>query len=146
MPSGRLSAAPSTETGFTLIELIMVVVMIGLMATSALSMVPQDVDRVSWARRLVGDLRLAQSYAMNRGVNYRLIRTSTSSYEIRDINGTPFPGSSVTLPEAIFSSFDIVFDRLGQPVNGAATITVTDRNAQISTVTLLATTGVVRGP
>ena len=132
--------------GFTLIELILVIIVLGLLSSSALSIVPQDMGRVGWARQLVGDLRLAQSYSMNRGSDHRLIRTTVSSYEIRDAIGTVVPASQVSVPDVTFTAFDVPFDRQGQPINGATVITVTDINAQTSTITILATTGLVQGP
>ncbi len=133
------------EEGFTLMELIMVIVIIGMMATSAISIVPDDLDRVGWARQLVGDLRVAQSYAMNRGVDYCLHRINDNSYEICDTScsGASVPGSLVTVPGIVFSAFDILFDRLGQPT-GSSAITLTE-HGHTSTVTVLATTELAMG-
>ncbi len=135
----------SKSAGFTLIELIMVIVVIGLLATSAVDRNPTGVDRVAKARRLASDIRLTQSYAMSRGVDFRILSTGLDSYEIRDAGGDLFQGNQTSLSGVSLSSFDILFGQLGEPTGGAETITLTSASGD-TTVQVLADTGYVEVP
>ncbi|MBF0611545.1 MAG: type II secretion system protein [Magnetococcales bacterium] len=133
--------------GFTMVELIIVIMVLGVLAAAALPSNTTGINAVVLARQLMMDVRLAQSYAMNRGTGYSIRRTTdtTNSYEIRQPGGsTTMPGTATTLPDATLSNFDVSFDALGVPGSGA-TITVTV-GGQSSTVTITATTGQVTQP
>ena len=124
----------------------MAIVIMALMAASAVDRTPTGVDRVAKARQLASDIRLTQSYAMSRGVNFRILATGLYGYEIRQSgDSTPFHGHTTTVTNVTFSSFDIAFDQLGQPTGGAASINVTSGSG-VSTVRVLAVTGLVQAP
>ena len=135
------------NSGFTLMELIMVIVVVGLMAASAISILPDEVDRVARARRLAGDIRLAQSYAMSLGKDYKIhIRaTGDDSYEIYDEKGHAWPSSEVKLSKVTISSFDIKFDHKVGKSKDAVSITVADR-VGTTKIQVLKETGVVLMP
>ncbi|MBF0423350.1 MAG: prepilin-type N-terminal cleavage/methylation domain-containing protein [Magnetococcales bacterium] len=132
---------PNHEKGFTLMEVIMVIVVIGLVSNSILKLFPDHLIRVSSTRNLVSDLRKAQTLSMNQGGGFRILSTAANSYEIRDATGATVTGTTVTTDGIIFSSFNTQFDRFGSPT-GSGSITVTD-SFGTSTVTVSANTGYV---
>ncbi|MEO5340955.1 MAG: prepilin-type N-terminal cleavage/methylation domain-containing protein [Magnetococcus sp. MYC-9] len=145
-PLHTVSHCGQGAAGFTLMELIVVITLLGVLSTYFTFNLPEQgaVVRLARARQLAADLRVAQSYAMNRGVDYRLIRTAVNRYEIRDAMGAVVPGSQVSLPEVTLSpAFDVLFGRLGDPKTGLAEILVTD-TTNSSKVTVLAGTGLIQ--
>lgn len=130
------------DGGFTLMELIMVVVVLGLLSSSTTNLFPDHVARVANTRRLAGDIRMAQSLSMSRGGGYRILTTSANSYEIRDGSGVAIPGSAVTLSSTVVTGFNILFDRFGTPSGSTITINVTDTQGT-SSITMRANTGYV---
>ncbi len=122
----------------------MVIVIMGLLAASAIDRTPVGIDRVAKARRLVSDIRLTQSFAMSRGLDFRILTTGIDSYEIRDAGGTLFQGNQTTFSGVTLSSFNILFGQLGEPT-AAETITLTSASG-ISTVQVLDVTGFVQAP
>ncbi|MBF0368776.1 MAG: GspH/FimT family pseudopilin [Magnetococcales bacterium] len=144
-PGSLLRRSNHLDTeGFTLLELVLVMVVLGLLAFSAIPLFPDGVDRVAEARRLAGEIRLAQSHAMNRGERYTILSTGDSSYEIRDSSNNPVAGSTTTLKRGSLSTFTIEFDSFGSPTAGATTITVTDNGT--TQVGVAADTGYVSVP
>ncbi|MBF0182842.1 MAG: prepilin-type N-terminal cleavage/methylation domain-containing protein [Magnetococcales bacterium] len=136
---------PGREAGFTLVELVLVIVIISLLTATATSMVPEDVDRVGIARQLLSDLRAAQSCSLYRGQNCRLLWLNASSYELRDGSDTVIAGSQVT-SNVSYSAFDLSFLYPMGTVAADTSITVTDNRGGVSTVTITASTGLLRGP
>ncbi len=130
------------EGGFTLMELIMVIVVIGLLSSSTVSLFPDHVARVANTRRLAGDIRMAQSLSMSRESGHRILTTSANSYEIRNGSGVTIPGSTVTLSGLVVTGFNVQFDRFGTPYGSTITINVTDTRGT-SSVTMRANTGYV---
>jgi len=62
-PTSGASATPTPQGGFTLIELVMVMIVIGVMAVFV---VPRALDLTDWRLRAFGDELQAQSMAMQR--------------------------------------------------------------------------------
>jgi MSHA pilin protein MshC len=115
--------------GFTLIELIMVMVLLGVLAAIASMRMPGDGINVSaQAEQLASDIRYTQSLAMSRGQRFR-INFAAGSYQITDISGTVaqvHPGTgqtaAVDLAPAVLSGYNppftnsyLAFDSLGVP-------------------------------
>lgn len=130
------------KSGFTLIELIMVVVVLGLLAVSAIPLFPNEVDRVGVARRVAHDLRMAQSYSMSQGGSCSLVVTSSTTYEIRNAIGTVLSTHSVSGATLSPGSLTITFNHLGSIANdttlsvvsnGSTDITLTGGTGRITT-------------
>ncbi|MBF0096395.1 MAG: prepilin-type N-terminal cleavage/methylation domain-containing protein [Magnetococcales bacterium] len=139
------SAQSLRQGGFTLIELVMVIVIIALLTATATSEVPNDLDRVAVARQLMGDLQAAQACALYRGQTCRLLWLDSSNYVMHDGAGVAISGTQVSVPNVTFSAFDVpFFYPMGDSADTA--ITLTDARGGVSTVTVLALTGLVQGP
>ncbi len=76
--------------GFTLIEVIMVIVILGILAVMPLINMPSgSLTADGQAQQLASDLRYTQSLAMTKAQRYRLVITSgTRSYQILNTAGT----------------------------------------------------------
>lgn len=163
--AGRCVRRACSQRGFTLIELILVMVLIGILAYSVMTRDSSSVLAASaQAEQLAGDIRYTQSMAMTRGQRFR-INFTASSYQITDMAGTPqvHPGTGTTaaisLPGASLSGYNpplssnyLAFDGQGVPYIDAtnllaanAVITVT-RGGNTRTVTINPTTGRVTIP
>ncbi|MEO5333225.1 MAG: type II secretion system GspH family protein [Magnetococcus sp. YQC-5] len=126
-------------SGFTLLEMIMVVVMLGLLAFYMGMASPNSINRVALARQLVNDIRLAQAYALNYNpsVGASIVSTGSNTYNVC----TPTAiCTSMTLGDAIMTSFNLVFDGYGSTSN--ATITVTMNGT--TTIQVTGATGLVQ--
>ena len=149
--------------GFTLIELVMVIVLLGTLAVLASMRTPGDgINVVARAEQLASDIRYTQSLAMSRGQRYR-INFTASDYQITDITGTspqqsPGTGLNMTsLTPAVLSGYNppltnnyVAFDSLGVPYTAPtvaqaalATLTLTS-GGQTATVTVAPQTGRVQ--
>ena len=98
----RTSGIRSTaEFGFTLVELVAIIVLVGLLAFTAIPRMPGPSLGVdAQAEQLAADIRYTQSLAMTRGDRYR-INLTAASYQITDSTGTNpeiHPGTSSTNP------------------------------------------------
>lgn len=125
--------------GFTLLEMIMVIVMLGILAFYMGMASPNSINRVALARQLVNDIRLAQAYALNYNpsVGASIVWTGTNTYTVC----TPTAiCSSMTLGDAIMTSFNLVFDGYG--ATSDATITVTMNGT--TTIQVTGATGLVQ--
>lgn len=162
------------ETGFTLIEAVIVIVVLALVAVVAVPRLPDlvGVKASATARKLQSDLAYAQGLSMRTNVRHRLVFLSTTTYDIRDASGalatnpdgqTGFAiatSSGVTLSWSLNGvtvvNRGVEFDTLGQPYLYAGstpsatnlatgTITVTG-GGTTQTVTVRAQTGMVSIP
>ncbi|MBF0175465.1 MAG: prepilin-type N-terminal cleavage/methylation domain-containing protein [Magnetococcales bacterium] len=132
-----------TEPGFTLIELIMVIVVLGILSVHVMTrMSGNTMELRSKADQLAMDIRQTQAYSMsNTGVgDFSIQSTATDTYQIRNPVGTAL--STTTLSGVTLTNFALSFDGRGQP-NAGVTITLT-MGTSTRTVQVVATTGLVR--
>lgn len=134
------------KRGFTLVEIIMVVVILGIAALMAIPMVSNaaDVQVRAAANRIAADIDYAKSMAITYQRSYSVVfDPANESYEIQDQNGAVIdhpvnPGtfvvdfsadsnlSRVDIANADFdsdASKAITFDYLGSPYSGLDTST-----------------------
>jgi prepilin-type N-terminal cleavage/methylation domain-containing protein len=157
------------NTAFTVIELIVVIVIISILATIAVSRWPGTrINLNAQAQQLASDIRYTQTLSMSRAQDFRLNLTTTN-YSITTGGGTavnnPVTGTAtVTLPTAPAITITIsptnlpnnliAFDSLGTPyidtttttaLSNAAVITLTS-GTNTTTITIQPQTGRVTVP
>ena len=112
------------KLGFTLIELIVVLILLGILAASVMVLWPGKViNTAAQAMLLADDIRYTQSLAMTKGERYRLVQTSTISYQILHgtsaIEALPLHDNPVMLGDgttfASATNTMVVFDSGGVP-------------------------------
>ena len=126
--------------GFTLVELIIVIVIISIAALTAIPMMSSaaSVQIRSAANMLTADLEYAKSMSISRGQNYSVVfDKDAESYRIEDQDGNVIPHpvkkgfgyvidfqndgrlNKVDIVDADFDATSVVkFDYLGSPYNG----------------------------
>lgn len=157
-----ISIRKLTQHGFTMLELIAVIVVVGLIALTTVPRWTGNVQNVQYeARRVLNDIRYAQAMSISSGMRYYWNRTSGTSYQIINGSGSaivlPSGGTTVTLSSGIsFGSFSnlpsnlVAFDSRGQPyttssspgtlLSSTAVIPLTDGSSTRS-VSITPTTG-----
>lgn len=76
--------------GFTVLELVLVILIIGVIAVTTVPNWTATQQGIEYeARRLLGDLRYTQAMSMTTGQRYRLVITSSNSYQILNPSGSP---------------------------------------------------------
>lgn len=145
-----------TQRGFTLIELVIVLVLLGAMAAIALPRwAPADTTVAAQADRLGRDLRHAQIMAMQQGRTLTLDIQTASTYRVADSGSSTVTDPATQQPFAIsmensvtVSGADTEFDSLGRPVSGGTLLTVQraftiSGSTTVATVTVSPVTGFV---
>lgn len=149
-------AMPSHHRGFTLIELIMVLVIVGVMsAYVAARWSPGDSAVHAEAAQLARDLRHAQALAMSHGTPLDFV-AGGGGYSVSDgggviqdpARGGPFQHNLASGVTRGGSCVTVGFDTLGRPVTGGnlmagACTHVLSGPSVTSTVTLIPVTGFV---
>jgi len=153
-----LSAVTSPERGFTTIELIIVVVLLGILSAFAvLGALPRAGESTAGyqAQQLASDLRHTQMLAIAWGKDLNFTTTPTS-YNVSCVSGSMGPcASSPVLDPGHSGSFTVAldnvtvspattltFDIVGKP-SSAASFAITADGVTIATVTVAANTGFV---
>ena len=81
--------------GFTLIELVLVIILLAILAVGAYLRWPGNVMNLSaQAWLLAADLNLAQSLAMTTGQRYRVVKISANTYQVQNASGTAVRSAS----------------------------------------------------
>jgi prepilin-type N-terminal cleavage/methylation domain-containing protein len=156
------SPVPNPYSGFTLIELIMVVVVLLIIAAFiAPKMTGVTGTRVNAAsRKISADIRYAQQLAISTQTNHGVIfnASPTNTYSIyRETTSTiitdSFTGGAYTVQlntgdyggVTIDSGYQVEFDSLGSPVTGGGgSVTISNAGSEpIRTITVAANTGKV---
>lgn len=126
--------------GYTLIELVMVIVIIGIVSVSAYVLYPSTTpfNLNSVAEQLKADIRLTQTLAMSITNATYSITIASGSYQVTG-------NSSVTLPSGatLSPAQTITFDQHGVPAAGT-TVTVTV-GSSTRVLTVNGVTGYVSG-
>lgn len=115
----------SKGIGFTLIELLIVIILIAILAVSFSFLFSSSPNLYAQAKLLANDMRYVQSLSMARGIRYRFVKISGTSYTIRDASGNSIAmpnGSTVVsfgngIQFGSISGFTtaLVFDSKGMP-------------------------------
>ncbi len=120
------------QAGFTVIELILVIVVIGILGTLALRPLLSDQDSIkidAEAQRLLTDVRYVQALSMFRNERYRLNFSNSGAYAILTPAGGAFNyfatgGTSVTLESGTTLSKNgsnyLIFDGRGIPYTSSS--------------------------
>ena len=124
--------------GFTLVELIMVVVLIGILAVSV---VPKFVDTsaislLGGASMAAADIRYTQELAMGTHSTKSIVFTSGNTYYTVDAQTVNLP-SRVT----ISNSTTFTFNSLGEPTAGGGSSVTLSAGSESKTITVESSTG-----
>ncbi|QOC23829.1 prepilin-type cleavage/methylation domain-containing protein [Wenzhouxiangella sp. AB-CW3] len=136
---------PSTSTGFSLTELVMILVLLGILAVFAVPRLDiQGFERQSFARELIAALNHAQRIALGSGCHVA-VEISSGGYSVNytgagnDCSSVPVPHPSrsgnFTGSGDVISNVTVVFDAFGR--SDGATINLADG----TTITVEAETG-----
>jgi type IV pilus assembly protein PilE len=142
------------EHGFTLVEVVMVIVIMGVLAAVAFSKFSRDAFDVAAASgELVQAIRYAQDKSMNHsGANNYRIDINTSGYAVTQSGvAIPHPVTGAASYTRTWSDISlapaatITFDSYGNPIALAAPLTITvSKGADSDSVTVENITGFVR--
>ena len=114
------------QGGFSLMEMVIVMVIIGIIAVVATSQMPnQQIFQADGFREvLVQDLRLTQALSMSQNQRYRIV-VGASSYQIQNQSGSPVTnpetgGDSTVYPTGltVTPTTTVAFDGMGRPYDG----------------------------
>ena len=88
--------------GFTLFELIIVILLIGVISVTVAPKWVSTPTNVNYeANRVLNDIRYAQALSLTRGIRYRWVYVSATSYQILNESGVaiilPTGGTTLTL-------------------------------------------------
>ncbi len=128
-PSNPRTLDPLNSLGFTLIETVLVILIIGVLAVVAIPKVGTDLSQkgsiVGAAHMIASDIRYAQEYAMVRGHSKSIIFNSGSSSYSFSPSESLDPSGQLPPGIVIGSNFIITFNSLGEPtVGGGGSVSI----------------------
>lgn len=143
-----MNKVKTKKTGFTLIELVMVIIVIGIVWIIISIKFGTSVNISAQAKQLANDIRYAQNLAMARNQRYKLttlgsrykVQNNSSGYE--EYNIDLGAGTSMTGYTIIFDTQGIPYDASSNPISSNVTITLSGAG-ETSNVTIIPTTGQV---
>jgi prepilin-type N-terminal cleavage/methylation domain-containing protein len=143
-----------TQQGFTIIELVMVIVIMGALSAVAFSKFSRDAfDVASASGELVQAIRYAQDKSMNHsGANNYRIAINASGYTVTQSGvAIPHPVTGAANYTRVWSDISLApaamisFDGYGNPVGLGAPLTITvSKGGESDSVTVENVTGFVR--
>jgi len=124
--------------GFTIIELMMVVVLIGILAVSV---VPKFVDTsaislVGAAAMVAADIRYTQELAMSTNSSKTIVFTTSNDNYTVDSRNVDLPSKV-----SISSGMTFTFNSLGEPTTGGGSSVTLSAGAETKTITVENYTG-----
>ncbi|MDX1902416.1 MAG: GspH/FimT family pseudopilin [Gammaproteobacteria bacterium] len=153
--------------GFTLIELIIVIIIMSILATKAyFNWSSATINLASQANQIAADLRYAQTLSMTTGQRYRFVKMSSTTYQILNSAGTAIQltsgGTTATLSSGItfgtltnlpnnlvaFDGKGVPYTDTGSPGTALASTAVINLSAgsNTTTVSIVPETGRVTAP
>lgn len=139
------------QDGFTLIELIIMITLLGILSVGVMIMMPsqQRLEADGFASVFLQDLRLTQVLSMSENNSYQLV-VGANSYQIFLADGvTPFNHPQTSTSPIVYPSGvtvtpanTVIFDAMGSPASPAS-FSVAGGGSS-TTITVTAQTGLIQ--
>ncbi|OGP95630.1 MAG: hypothetical protein A2157_09155 [Deltaproteobacteria bacterium RBG_16_47_11] len=149
-PSNPRTLEPLNPSGFTLIELIAVMIVVGILAATVLPRIDFGAtsSRASAdgaAYMIASDIRYAQEFAMANRISKSIVFTNGSStYTFNPTStGMDPSGQLQSIGATIGTTVTFTFNSLGEPTAGGGNTVTVSRDGQSRTITVLQYTGKV---
>jgi prepilin-type N-terminal cleavage/methylation domain-containing protein len=149
-PSNPRTLEPLNPSGFTLIELIAVMIVVGILAATVLPRIDfgttssrASVDGAVYV--VASDIRYAQEFAMANRISKSIVFTNGSStYTFNPVStGMDPSGQLQSIGATIGTTVTFTFNSLGEPTSGGGNTVTVSRGGQSRTITVLQYTGKV---
>lgn len=146
-PSNPRNLEPLNSLGFTFIETVLVVLIIGILAAVAIPKVGMDLSQKGSidgaAHMIASDIRYVQECAMVRGRSKSIIFNSGSSFYHFSPSESLDPSGQLPPGIIINNNFTATFNSLGEPVAGGGGSVSISGGGQSRTIFIMNYTGKV---